>query len=83
MVEIIGMVGGMSAYMIIESSSMLFSYAGTSGAEFTFLGYEGKQAAYMIIFSCFSVMYLIGWGIMKALIPENDSIRKNDGTLNQ
>ena len=82
-VGIIGMAGGMAAYLILGCSGMLFSYAETSDATFTFLGYEGKQAAYMIIFSCFSVMYLIGWGIMKVLIPEYDSVKKNDNTRNQ
>ena len=33
-------------------------------------GFEGKPAAYMVVFSICSVAYLIGWFIMKALVPK-------------
>jgi ACS family hexuronate transporter-like MFS transporter len=33
-------------------------------------GFEGKPAAYMVVFSICSVAYLIGWCIMKALVPK-------------
>jgi len=34
------------------------------------MGFEGKPAAYMIVFSICAVAYLIGWCIMKALVPK-------------
>ena len=34
------------------------------------MGFEGKPAAYMVVFSICSVAYLIGWFIMKALVPK-------------
>jgi ACS family hexuronate transporter-like MFS transporter len=33
-------------------------------------GFEGKPAAYMLVFSICAVAYLIGWCIMKALVPK-------------
>lgn len=35
-----------------------------------FLGFEGKPAGYMIVFSICAVAYLIGWTVMKALVPK-------------
>ncbi len=33
-------------------------------------GFEGKPAAYMVVFSICAVAYLIGWCIMKMLVPK-------------
>ena len=33
-------------------------------------GFEGKPAAYMVVFSICAVAYLIGWFIMKTLVPK-------------
>jgi len=35
-----------------------------------FLGFQGKPAGYFIIFCVCAVSYLIGWCIMKALVPK-------------
>jgi ACS family hexuronate transporter-like MFS transporter len=34
------------------------------------MGFEGKPAAYMVVFSICAVAYLIGWCIMKSLVPK-------------
>jgi ACS family hexuronate transporter-like MFS transporter len=34
------------------------------------LGFEGKPAGYMIMFSFCAVAYLIGWIVMKGLVPK-------------
>lgn len=68
---IIGMAGGLSSYFIMYYSGLLIYFADTIDNKFYFVGYEGKQAAYMVVFCCFSVMYLIGWGIMKLIIKEH------------
>ena len=34
------------------------------------MGFEGKEAGYMIIFCICAVAYLIAWFIMKALVPK-------------
>ena len=47
-----------------------FDWAAAQGANFTFFGFEGKPAAYMVVFCICAVAYLIGWCIMKALVPK-------------
>ena len=49
---------------------MLFTYAEAEGEAFTFMGFDGKPAGYMIIFCICAVAYLIGWVVMKALVPK-------------
>lgn len=36
---------------------------------FTLLGFEGKEAGYFMIFCGCSVAYLLGWTVMKSLVP--------------
>jgi ACS family hexuronate transporter-like MFS transporter len=64
------MAGGLGSMLINFSSGVLFDYAEGQGAAFSFLGYEGKPAAYMIVFCFCAVAYLIGWLIMKTLVPK-------------
>jgi ACS family hexuronate transporter-like MFS transporter len=37
-------------------------------------GIEGIAAGYMVIFSVCAVAYLIGWTVMKALVPKYKQI---------
>ena len=46
----------------------LFDYADKT--QMVFLGFQGKPAGYFIIFCVCAVSYLIGWCIMKALVPK-------------
>lgn len=39
------------------------------------LGFEGKPAGYMIIFCVCAVAYLVGWSIMKALVPKHKAVK--------
>lgn len=64
------MAGGVGSFLINAGSGNLFDYAASQGAAFTFMGFEGKPAGYMIIFCICAVAYLIGWCIMKALVPK-------------
>ena len=64
------MAGGLGSMLINKASGNLFTYAEGQGSAFTFLGYEGKPAAYMIVFCFCAVAYLIGWVIMKTLVPK-------------
>jgi len=34
------------------------------------MGFKGEEAGYFIIFSICSVAYLIGWSVMKTLVPK-------------
>ena len=47
---------------------MLFTYADET--QMTFMGFQGKPAGYFIIFCICAVSYLIGWFIIKALVPK-------------
>ena len=69
-----GMAGGIGSFMINKGSGMLFDYAAGQGAAFSFMGFEGKPAAYMIIFCFCAVAYLIAWAIMKTLVPKYKKI---------
>ena len=62
--------GGLGSMLINKGSGMLFTYAEAEGEAFTFMGFDGKPAGYMIIFCMCAVAYLIGWVVMKALVPK-------------
>lgn len=64
------MAGGIGSFLINKGSGMLFTYAEGQGSAFTFMGFDGKPGAYMIVFCICSVAYLVGWCIMKALVPK-------------
>ncbi|MFI3295849.1 MAG: MFS transporter [Rikenellaceae bacterium] len=67
------MAGGVASFIINLGSGKLFTYAGETGM--TFLGFEGKPAGYFIIFIICSVAYLLGWSIMKMLVPKYSPIK--------
>ena len=64
------MAGGIGSYLINRGSGMLFTYAEGQGELFAFAGFTGKPAGYMIIFCICAVAYLIGWSVMKSLVPK-------------
>ena len=63
-----GMAGSISSSLINMCSGLLFDYADKT--QMTFMGFQGKPAGYFIIFCICAVSYLIGWCIMKALVPK-------------
>lgn len=68
------MAGGVGSFLINKGSGVLFDYAAEQGANFTFFGFDGKPAGYMIIFCICAVAYLIAWSIMKTLVPRYEKI---------
>ena len=70
------MFGGLCSFAINKGSGMLFTYADAQGAAFQFFGATGKPAGYMIVFCYCAVAYLIGWVIMKTLVPKYKPITK-------
>ena len=68
------MAGGVSSFLINKGAGMLFTYAEKQGSAFTFFGFEGKPAGYMIVFCICAVAYLIAWAIMKSLVPKHKPI---------
>ncbi|MFR9503482.1 MAG: MFS transporter [Rikenellaceae bacterium] len=68
------MAGGVSSMLMQKGAGNLFVYAGESNMQF--LGFEGKPAGYFIVFCICSVAYLLGWCIMKTLVPRYSLITK-------
>lgn len=63
-----GMAGGVSSMLMQSCVGSLFVYA--DEVQLEFMGFVGKPAGYFIIFCICSVSYLIGWSIMKILVPK-------------
>jgi len=63
-----GMAGGIGSYLINRGSGILFDY--TEMTKMKFMGFEGIKSGYFIIFSICAVAYLIGWVVMKSLVPK-------------
>ena len=63
------MTGGIASFLINQGAGIFFDYGEAQGAAFSFLGFEGKEATYMIIFCYCAVAYLIAWACMKSLVP--------------
>ena len=68
------MAGGVGSFLINKGSGMLFDYAAQMGEAFKFAGFTGKPAGYMIIFCICAVAYLIGWSVMKILVPKHQPV---------
>ena len=64
------MFGGLCSFAINKISGVLFDYAEAQGEAFAFFGETGKPAGYMIVFCYCAVAYLIGWVVMKMLVPK-------------
>lgn len=63
-----GMAGGIGSFFINKGSGVLFDHAGQT--QMVFMGFKGEEAGYFIIFSVCAVSYLIGWIVMKSLVPK-------------
>jgi len=63
------MTGGIASFAINKGAGWLFDYTEGLGSAFHFLGFEGLEAGYMIIFCYCAVAYLIAWCCMKTLVP--------------
>jgi ACS family hexuronate transporter-like MFS transporter len=63
-----GMAGGIGSFLINKGSGKLFDFAKETNMRF--MGFEGITSGYFIIFSICAVAYLIGWVVMKRLVPK-------------
>ena len=68
-----GMAGGLSSFIINLVSGRLFDYA--EATQMAFLGFEGKEAGYFIVFCYCAVAYLLGWTVMKVLVPRYKPVK--------
>ena len=66
------MAGGLASFLINKGAGMLFDYAAET--QMTFFGFVGKPAGYFVIFCICAFAYLIGWTIMKILVPKHKMI---------
>lgn len=67
-----GMAGGIGSYFINQGSGMLFDF--TAARNTRFLGFEGIDSGYFIVFCFCAFAYLLGWFIMKRLVPNYELI---------
>ncbi len=63
-----GLAGGLGSVIINKSSGVLFDFS--ASVQLSLFGFKGEEAGYFIIFSVCSVAYLIGWIVMKTLVPK-------------
>lgn len=63
-----GLASGLGSFMSNYGAGQLFDYTDCIGL--VFLGFEGKNAGYMIVFICAGVAYLFSWCMMKILVPK-------------
>lgn len=63
-----GLAGGLGSVFINKGSGMLFDFARET--EMSFLGFKGVESGYFIIFCICAIAYLIGWVVMKSLVPK-------------
>lgn len=67
-----GMAGGIGSFLLNKGSGTLFTYADQT--QMQALGFEGKEAGYMIVFCICALAYIISWGIVKALVPKYKAV---------
>jgi MFS transporter, ACS family, hexuronate transporter len=63
-----GMAGGIGSFLINKGSGVLFDFA--KNTQLQMFNFKGIETGYFIIFSICSIAYLIGWIIMKTLVPK-------------
>ncbi|MCI2121551.1 MAG: MFS transporter, partial [Bacteroidales bacterium] len=63
-----GMAGGVGSFIINRVSGALFDHA--AAVNMKFMGFRGIESGYFIIFCVCGVAYIIGWVVMKLLVPK-------------
>jgi ACS family hexuronate transporter-like MFS transporter len=63
-----GMAGGIGSLIIQFAAGWLFDYSKETGMKI--FGFEGISSGYFIVFGICAVAYLIGWMVMKTLVPK-------------
>ncbi|MDF9828129.1 ACS family hexuronate transporter-like MFS transporter [Ereboglobus sp. PH5-10] len=67
-----GMAGGIGSMLMQKGAGKMFVHADET--QMAFLGFVGKPAGYFVIFCICAVAYLVGWSIMKTLVPKYSPI---------
>jgi ACS family hexuronate transporter-like MFS transporter len=63
-----GLASGLGSFSSNYGAGQLFTYAAEHNLQF--LGFEGKDAGYMIVFVIAGCAYLFSWCMMKLLVPK-------------
>jgi ACS family hexuronate transporter-like MFS transporter len=63
-----GMAGGIGSLFIQFAAGWLFDYSNETGMQV--FGFTGIEAGYFVVFCLCGVAYLIGWTVMKSLVPK-------------
>lgn len=74
MTGVAGLAAGIGSTTISMGSGHLFDYAGAT--QMQFLGFEGKAAGYFIVFCYCALAYIIGWCILKCIVPKYMPVKK-------
>ena len=70
-----GMAGGIGSAIVQKVAGALFTKTEAMGAAFNFLGFEGKQGGYFVMFCFCGIAYLVAWIIMKSLVPKYKPVK--------
>ncbi|MGJ5643086.1 MFS transporter [Formosa sp. S-31] len=67
-----GLAGGIGSFFINKGSGMLFDYS--KETQMKFMGFQGEESGYFIIFGVCAVAYMIAWVTMRALLPKYEQV---------
>lgn len=70
-----GMLGGIGSFLFNQCSGLLFTFSKENNL--CFMGFDGIQAGYMIVFIVSSVSYLLSWCVIKWLISNSKNVSLN------
>ena len=70
-----GMAGGIGSALVQKAAGAIFTKTEAMGAAFNFLGFEGKQGGYFVVFCFCGIAYLVAWIIMKTLVPKYKPVK--------
>ncbi len=73
-----GFAGGISSYLTMRLCVVFFIYAEQLKDSFIFFGSTVNQGAYTMIFSLFSIIYLIAWAIIKIVYSNTNNPFKKE-----
>lgn len=67
-----GLAGGISSFAINMFSGYFLDYAEETNLQF--MGFEGNDSGYFIIMCYCAVAYIVGWTVLKALVPKYNPV---------
>ena len=64
---------GLGSFLVNKYlAGAVFVAAEARGESFSFLGFSGNEAGYMVLFTYCAFAYLVGWAGLKALVPHGE-----------